>query len=46
MDLIKSALDFRSFLLNTLATKFHYVIIVGIICGIAFTVIVQRPVLP
>ena len=43
MDLIKRASNFRLFLLNALETKFHYVIIVGIICGIAFTVIIQRP---
>ncbi len=43
MDVNKKLSDLRSFLTGILATKFHYLIIFGIICGIAITLLIDRP---
>ena len=43
MDITKIVSDFRSSLLVALATKFHYLIIFGIIAGLALTVVLNRP---
>ena len=43
MDVNKLLSDLRSFLTGILATKFHYLIILGIISGIAVTLLMSRP---
>ncbi|MGA2913722.1 MAG: hypothetical protein ABSE07_09435 [Methanoregula sp.] len=43
MDITKIVSDFRSSLLVALATKFHYLIVFGIIAGLALTVVLNRP---
>jgi hypothetical protein len=43
MDINKIVSDFRSSLLIAFATKFHYLIIFGIIGGLALTVVLNRP---
>jgi hypothetical protein len=43
MDLFKGLSDFRSFLVQVLATKFHYLIVLGIISVIAVTYGIGRP---
>ena len=43
MDVNKKISDLRSFLTGILATKFHYLIILGIISGIAVTLLIGRP---
>ena len=43
MDFNKKLSDFRSGLIQILATKFHYFIVFAIICGIAVTLIIGRP---
>ena len=43
MDVLKWLSDLRSELLLVLATKFHYLILIGIVCGIAVTLLIDRP---
>jgi len=43
MDVTKKISDLRSFMTGILATKFHYLIILGIISGIAITLLIGRP---
>jgi len=43
MDIHKKLSDFRSNLISVLATKFHYLIILGIIAGIIITFVIGRP---
>lgn len=43
MNINKILAGFRSSLLTALATKFHYLIIVGIIAGLALTLLLDRP---
>jgi len=43
MDVFKRLSDLRSFLVQVLATKFHYLIILGILAVIAFTYGIGRP---
>jgi hypothetical protein len=40
MDITKGLSELRSGLVQVFATKFHYVIIFAIICGIAITLII------
>ncbi len=42
MDIFKGLSDLRSFLVQVLATKFHYLILLGIIFGIVFTYSIGR----
>ena len=42
MDVFKVLSDFRSFLMQILATKFHYLILIGIITGVIFTYSIGR----
>jgi hypothetical protein len=43
MDLIKWLSHLRSELLLALATKFHYLILIGIVAGIGVTLLINRP---
>jgi len=43
MDVNKKISDLRSFLTGILATKFHFLIILGIFFGIAVTLLIDRP---
>lgn len=43
MDINKIISDFRSTLLTAFATQFHYLMIFGIIAGLALTVVLKRP---
>ena len=43
MELNKILSDFRSSLLTALATKFPYLIIIGILAGLALTFLLNRP---
>jgi len=43
MDVTRILSDLRSYLISALATKFHYFIIIAIICGIALTLLMGRP---
>ena len=43
MNITKKLSELRSGLVQVFATKFHYVIIFAIICGIAITLIIGRP---
>ena len=43
MNVNKKLSDFRLFLINVLATKFHYLIFFGIVAGIALTLLMGRP---
>jgi len=42
MDINRKMSDFRSNLILALATKFHYLIILGVIAGIALTLVIGR----
>jgi len=43
MDLFKGLSDFRAFLVQVLATKFHYLIFLGIVAVLAITYAIGRP---
>jgi hypothetical protein len=42
MDIFKGLSDLRSFIINLLATKFHYLLLLAVVAGIIFTYSINR----